>query len=255
MTAIRFPINLRFGRMRLRAGWWPTLGTLLMVPAFIALGVWQLERAEYKVRLQAEYDARSLQPPVHLHAVLEDARTLHFRRVLVRGRYETEHQILLDNRVNEGLVGYHVLTPLRIDGGSVRVLVNRGWVPVGTDRNILPKIDTPEGDVDVAGIVVQPQNPGLRLGPAHPAAADWAPVWQYLTINDVAREVSYPMQPFVVLLDPENSAGGFARSWSRPDTGVMTHQGYAFTWFSFAVALLAIYVLVNTRHHDEHDSR
>ena len=37
----------------------PTLMVILLLPAFIGLGVWQLQRADYKRQLQHEYDARA----------------------------------------------------------------------------------------------------------------------------------------------------------------------------------------------------
>ena len=43
---------------------------------------------------------------------------------------------------------------------------------------------------------------------------------------------------------------GFERVW-RPVRGIgpQRHRGYAFQWFSLALALLVIYVVVNTRRH------
>jgi surfeit locus 1 family protein len=57
--------------------------------------------------------------------------------------------------------------------------------------------------------------------------------------------VTFPLQPIVILLDPDSSNGGFVRQWARLDAGIATHQGYAFQWFSLAAALAAIYILVS----------
>jgi len=248
-------IRLRFGRLELRAGFWPTLATVVLLPLLTGLGIWQLDRAEQKQRLQVEYDRRQQEPVVRLRSVLETKETLHFRRIVARGRYEPDYQILLDNRVQQGQVGYHVLTPLRLEEGAVRVLVNRGWVALGRDRAQLPVIETPQGTVEVTGFATAPQAGGFRLGPARPAGAGWQPVWQYLDLDEYARQVSFPLQPVVMLLDPGNQPGGLVRHWARLDTGIATHQGYAFQWFSLAVALAAIYILVNTRRTDHAESR
>jgi surfeit locus 1 family protein len=179
--------------------------------------------------------------------VLEDAETLRYRPVQVRGRYEPAYQILLDNRVHQGQAGYHVLTPLRIEGGSVRVLVNRGWVAVGPDRRQLPQLETPAETVEISGVATVPHGKEFRLGGASPAGPGWQPVWLYLDLREYAKQVPFPVQPGVILLDPQSHAGGFVRHWGRLDAGIQTHQGYALTWFSLAVALLAIYILVNVR--------
>lgn len=244
-------VDLCFRGYRLRAGLWPTLAVLALLPLLIGLGLWQLERAAYKQQLQAEYDRRQTDTPLYIGGRLQTLEELHFYRVRTRGRYEPRFQILLDNRVHQGQAGYHVLTPLHVEGSETRVLVNRGWVALGRDRAQLPRIETPEGIVEVTGVATAPQLPGIRLGTVKPAGSGWQPVWQYLDLDEYRRSVSFPVQPVVVLLDPDSGAGGFVREWARLDAGITTHQGYAFQWFALAVALAAIYILVNTRRIDD----
>jgi surfeit locus 1 family protein len=250
MTQMRPFVRLRIGRLQLRAGLWPTLAMLALLPVMIGLGMWQLDRAGQKLRLQAEYDSRQLEPEVRLVSVLENPDALRFRRVIARGHYEPEQQILIDNRVHQGQAGYHVLTPLRLEDSSVRVLVNRGWVPLGQDRAVLPLIETPRGMVEVRGLAAVPQTKGFHLGGAKPPGEGWQPVWQYLDLDVFRNNVAFPVQPIVILLDPDSSNGGFVRQWARLDAGIATHQGYAFQWFSLAAALAAIYILLNTRKSD-----
>src|SRR3970282_1747564 len=109
MTRARPFVRLRVGRLQLHAGLWPTLATLALLPLMIGLGMWQLDRAGQKQRLQAEYNRGHLEPAKHLLSVLEHPEALRFRRVAARGRYEPEYQILIDNRVHQGQAGYHVL--------------------------------------------------------------------------------------------------------------------------------------------------
>jgi len=44
----------------------PTLLALALIPSFVALGWWQLQRAEEKRVLQTEYDRRASAPPVRI---------------------------------------------------------------------------------------------------------------------------------------------------------------------------------------------
>jgi surfeit locus 1 family protein len=245
-----FWINIRLGRYRLQAAGLPTLATLLLLPLLVGLGFWQLDRAATKQRLQAEYDSREHAAPVRLTDTSQSIETLRFHRVTVQGRYETDFQILLDNRVHQGQAGYHVYTPLRVAGSDTRVLINRGWVAMGADRSRLPPADVPAGPVEISGVVVSPQTGGFHLGPARSPGEGWQPLWQYLDMQEYARATPFPVMPMVVLLDPASPAGGYVRQWARLDSGIVTHQGYALTWFSLAAALLAIYILVNTRRTD-----
>ncbi len=254
MTASSTRVTLRMGSLCLRAGLWPTLATLALLPVLVGLGVWQLDRAEQKLLLQQSYDRRATEPALRLRAVVEDAESIRYRRVQVRGDYEPDHQLFHDNRVHQGQAGYHVLTPFRIEGGSVRVLVNRGWLPVGKDRRELPPAPAPAGEIEITGIVILPPQPGLRLGAAAPSGPGWPVLWQNIDLDAVAARLQQPFQPVILLLDPETAEGGYVRSWPRLETGVMTSQSYAFQWFSMAIALAAIYLLVNTRRCEDEDA-
>lgn len=225
----------------------PTLATLALLPAIVGLGVWQLDRAAQKAELQAEYDARATAPARTLGITVQTVEALRFHRVVARGRYDDSHQILIDNRVHQGRVGYHVITPLKIEGGETRVLVNRGWVALGADRAHLPAIETPPGVQEISGVATVPAERVFSLGQPGAPGPEWERVWQTLDLARFKAAVTYPLQPVVVLLDPQSPAGGFVRNWSRLDAGIATHKAYAFQWFALAIALLTLYLVVNIR--------
>lgn len=225
----------------------PVLTGLLVLPILMGLGFWQLERAKEKQDLQSEYDRRAHDVPIRISGELQSLEALRFYRVTVTGTYDSDYEILLDNRVHNGRAGYHVLTPLRIAYSDTRVLVNRGWVALGQSRTELPKVLAPDGRLTVTGLAIVPLKGGFHLGPPDRTDKPWHPVWQYLDLDRYRQRVSFPMQPVVVLMDPENTSGGFVRDWQRLDTGIAMHQGYAFQWFSLAVALAAIILFFGFR--------
>jgi surfeit locus 1 family protein len=218
----------------------PVLAFLLVLPALIALGFWQLDRAEQKRSLQAKYDDRMNDQPVAISAELQRPEDLQFHRVSIAGYYDQSHTVFLDNRVHKGIAGYYIITPLKLNRSETRVLVNRGWVPQGASRAKLPDVQAPKTLQRIVGVATVPHAKVFRLAPAEPIGATWQPVWQHMNMERFAKAVNYPVQPVVVLLDPESQAGGFVRQWQRLDTGIAKHQGYAFQWFSLAVALAAI---------------
>jgi len=222
----------------------PTLAVLVLFPLFLFLGQWQLHRAEEKRLLQSEYDGRANGPAVQIEGRVQRAEELRFYRVVAKGRYEPEHQILIDNRVHQGRAGYHVITPLHLESSDVRVLVNRGWIALGEDRGRLPEFKTPQESQTITGVATVPAEKFFTL--AKPASG-WQRVWQNMDLTRYAASVPFPVQPVVVLLDADSSAGGFTREWSRLDTGISVHQGYAFQWFMLAAALLSIYLFLGFR--------
>lgn len=209
-----------------------------LLPALVSLGLWQWRKAESKTALQAEMEARSHQPAIAMPGTAVDPETLRFRRVILRGTFDAGRQVLIDNRLYREQAGYHVITPLRLAGSDMRVLVNRGWVPAPAEHSVLPSVAVPAGTVELSGIAVVP---GQRFFNLAPQPADgWSPVWQNLDLQRFRQVLPYPLQPLVVQLDAE-SAAGFVRDWPRPDERAERHRSYALQWFGFAVASLGIW--------------
>ena len=219
----------------------------ILLPLFLYLGYWQLQRAGEKRQLQAEYDTRANGPAVQVEPRVQRAEELQFYRVVAKGHYETEYQILIDNRVHQGRVGYHVITPLKLQDSEVRLLVNRGWIALGDSRERLPELDTPVGLLQITGVATVPAEKYFTLAKPEPR---WQRVWQNMDMAHYAASVPFPVQPVVVLLDPADKAGGFTRDWSRLDAGISVHQGYAFQWFMLAAALVSIYLFMSLRRRD-----
>ena len=222
----------------------PVLAAVVLIPAFVGLGYWQLQRAEEKRGLQAEYDRRAAEPPLALQRPPWTAESLQFRRVTATGHYRPEFQVLLDNRVHGGVAGYHVITPLQLNDSGYYVLVNRGWLPLGSDRRRPPAIDTPSTTVTVAGVATVPHATGFRLAAREEPDPS---VWQQLDLDRFGQRLGTPPAPVVVLLDPAADAGGFVREWKRLDAGIAVHQGYAFQWFALAAASLVLFAALVRR--------
>lgn len=210
---------------------------------FIHLGQWQQGKAERKQTAQAALDAQRSHGRISLPATLiQDAESLRYAPVTVRGEFDPTHQILVDNRVHNEVAGYHVLTPLRIVGTDVRVLINRGWIPAPANHSEVPQVETPRGEVEVTGTAVIPGTRFFELQP--PAASNgWATVWQNLSLERFRNAVSWPLQPLVIEVDAsaENNAFGFVRDWPRPDDRWEKHMSYALQWYGFAISAVLIW--------------
>jgi surfeit locus 1 family protein len=225
----------------------PTIVTLLLLPLLISLGLWQAHRAEFKQRLQDSYNQGMHAAPLTIGSQPLDVEKMHYRMVKAQGHYEPAYQILLDNQILQGKVGYQVLTPLHIDGGDMRILVNRGWLAASGDRRVMPDIVTPQQSMEVNGVAVEPSTHYMELGGAHDASNTWQKVWQNLDMKRYIKAVPFPVQPMVISLDPASTAGGFVRDWPQPDSKVEMHKGYAFQWFAMALMLVIYYLVVSIR--------
>lgn len=232
----------------------PTLvGTIAMmcfIPLFIKLGLWQYSKAEQKQALQAQYDASSSSQAEAIPDNLSNPENLRYKQIKVTGEYVKQYQILLDNQVEGEAAGYHVITPLKIDGRDEVVLIDRGWIPALDSHSDIPKVDVPTGVQNLLGQIWVPSKKFYTLGPQQFDNAHWQVLWQNMDLDAYAKAVPIKVLPIVIRMSPDNQ-GGFIRNWIRPDDRIATHLGYAYQWFGFAFATLAIYLFVSFRRANE----
>ena len=237
---------VRYGSYEFSPGGWASVSTVLGLAIFIFLGQWQLERAAHKQALVEEYANRARRPAIEIDGNPTTSRDIRYRQGVVHGQYDLQRQWLLDNRIHAGRAGYHVITPLQIDGSESVVLVNRGWVPVGGSRARLPDLAGPTGDVVVRGTISPPPRV-FQLAPDVAHDGSWPAVVQALNLASMATQIGRPVLPEIVRLDPSDDYG-FVREWKAVvGIGPDKHRAYALQWFTFAVVLLGIYAGVNTR--------
>ncbi|HVW63823.1 MAG TPA: SURF1 family protein [Nitrosospira sp.] len=221
---------------------WSTVLAALVIFTMLQLGNWQLSRAREKESRQEQLDTLSREPAVVLPEVPVKLEDFQYRRVEVRGVYVPTHTIFLDNKINQGAAGYHVITPLRIGTSSMHVLVNRGWVVANPDRTKLPSVITPEGQVTISGTATTASQKTLELSKEVVSG----PVWGNLDPERYASATGLRVQP-VMILQQDDVNDGLVRKWTRPDSGSAKNWGYAIQWFSMALAVLIIYLVLSVK--------
>jgi surfeit locus 1 family protein len=182
----------------------------------LALGFWQLRRAEFKQHIQ--------------NKKIIPAR--------ITGHFDNAHQILLDNKTNKGRAGYEVITPLIPSTPGPIILVNRGWIPRGATRELLPLLKPVEGTQTVVGYPKTPETKIFRLGP-NIESATWPLRIQQLDqegMAQVAQQLGKPIAPTILSL-----------SAPKPSpTSPSKHRGYAVQWFLLA-GVLVIFLVIHVR--------
>lgn len=212
-------------RMRLHPV--PLLAGVLMVLLTVHLGNWQVGRALEKSALQAKIESAAASRVVPLGK----SAPSEWQTVEVRGTWASEHTILIDNRVHQGRVGYHVVTPLEVDGHERGwVLVNRGWIASGADRMRIPATGAPSGLVTVTGRVRSVEEDPFTLAPETGEGR----VWQVLDLARYRERKAIAVADFVVQ-QIGGPADGLVREWPAPHAGIDRHRGYALQWYALAV--------------------
>ncbi|MFC4310256.1 SURF1 family protein [Steroidobacter flavus] len=219
--------------------------TVFGVTFFIWLGFWQLGRAEQKQALLDQY-ATAQQTQVEI--TTQNAANLpRYQRATVSGRFDPAHQILLDNMPSHaGQPGYRVLTPFGTSAGWL--LVDRGWLPMGSTRTQLPDISVGNDERTITGTIDELPRAGIQLAtPPVDPKTPWPRVLSFPERPALEQQLGRPLIAGLLLLDA-SQPDGYERVWEA-HLGFMPerHIGYAVQWFAFAVAAVILFVITSFR--------
>lgn len=223
---------------------------LVVLILLVNLGLWQLRRLEERRSLNENITAAMNQPALPLTGEPVDPAELHFRHVEVTGVFDNAAAIAIRNQLLGDQPGLHLVTPLRINGSEMAVLVDRGWIPRGAsdpEPASLAAYDF-SGEVTIEGIAYQTQTRPSSLSPLDPPLKEGQTrlvAWFRVDIDRIQEQVPYPLLPiFIRQIPPPNLP---ADALPQPDSGIRLdegpHLGYAIQWFSFAAILIVTYGL------------
>lgn len=222
-----------------------TLLVVMAVGVMARLGLWQLDRLEqrreFNQRVLAQVDA----PPLDLNQSLplDQLYDMEYRRVRVRGVYDPQNEVVLRNQVYQNQPGYHLLTPLRIEGSEYAILVDRGFVPMDQASAEQREQYVEIGTVEVQGRFLRPHVPRFAGAPDPTLAPGETRLdaWNAVNLERIQQQTTYPLLSVYlqVEVDPANTAGFPVAQVEQPDVSEGPHMGYALQWFAFA-AILAV---------------
>lgn len=222
-----------------------TLSALLVILVGCGAGIWQLNRAEQKIRLGDSLSAKLQMPVLNANAdnlTLEQASE---RRILARGRFMQNEVVWLDNRPRpipeggsgaSGQSGFYVMMPLRLEGQEAVLWVNRGWAPRNNQNRIeLPAVKTADEIVTIEGIAFPHPGRVYELGQKGDPKAR-PRIEQNFDLALEAQSHEWKQLRFIVRESGSSKEDGLVRNWPSPTNGVDRHYAYAFQWFALALA-------------------
>lgn len=219
-------------RFALRPRW--ILGHLVaiaLVLGMVGLGFWQLRRLDERQSTNRALESRGAAPTRTVLPVDVDPDAAARYRFSLEGRFDAEHEVLVRGRIQTGLPGYEVLTPLVIAPGEA-VLVNRGWIPqqIGDawpDAAVAP----PSGQVTVVGTARRSEGGALRPS----EGVGGVPVISSIRLHEL-EDSAVPYELAAVWLVAERGAtrGDLPAPLPPPDLSDGPHLSYAVQWFLFA---------------------
>ena len=222
--------------MRLTKKWWFVIVVVPVVSLCIKAGFWQLDRAAEKQQLieRLTVGEATLTLASELLTTTVDTKTYQVRLPV---QLAESPLIFLDNRIQDRVAGYEVFATAESIDGGVRLFVNLGWVPGGSNRGVLPEIS-----------LTKPQT----------LEALWVPVTEsYLMSEPYIEEVEGAVRVQSLKdMQPSDTVPGMflargilpqSAKGPAPRLGPTTHYGYAVQWFLLSLVLVCLATYVYRR--------
>ena len=219
----------------------PTMAALCAFCLTFFLGHWQQGRAIEKQALQYEFNVRILATPVQLTSSTSGVALLKYSRAVAQGEWDSGGQIYIDNKFDNEVVGFHVITPLKLVGTNRQILVNRGWIARTAGYPQPPSVAVPLGPVTVEGMLILPSAKFLELS----KNTIQGNVWQNLTLERYALETGRNIMP--VLLLQKDTAAPLRPVTERPDARAEKHVEYMLTWYCLAATVVVLWLVLNIK--------
>ena len=225
-----------------------TLATLISLAILIALGVWQMQRLDWKSDLLAQIESRSEAPPrptSEILALAASGEDLGFYRVRLTCPGLAAAPFVQLYAIKDGQAGQRLISACPVSGGAYdSILVDRGFVPDTVSER--PPVDaTASAPVEVIGLLRNP-DPANFVTPDNRPDAN---LWYSRDVAAMAATlgVSAPAPVFLLAETPTNPDFPALEPTPLPGEIANRHLEYALTWFGLAGALIAVYAAVIRR--------
>jgi surfeit locus 1 family protein len=220
----------------------PFLFTLIGVAVLIGLGVWQLERREWKLALIDRIDQRAHGEAISLSEakrLWQESGDVEYDRVLLVGHFLHDYERHLYSVVG-GQPGWRIITPLETRSGDI-VLVDRGFVPSELKEPAKRQEGQISGDVELTGLARAPEKQGRFTPDNEPQLNRW--FWRDVPgmLAALPQDLKARAVPFMVEAEAMTVPGGWPRAGVTRLELPNRHLEYAITWFGLAATLIAVF--------------
>ncbi len=215
------------------------------LPILLALGSWQLQRADQKAAwLQQLEQAPATTPEVAVQRLeASDWVPVRFDMELMPLKV-----FLLDNRTYQGKAGYEVVVPVRVDEGPLW-LGSLGWVAAPDRREDLPEFELQRQWLQADAMLSRPLK-SMTLG--NTSLEDgWPRRIQTLDMEQIKAALEAPIEPLVLHLKTAVSESIMPRASIYTGIPPERHTGYALQWFGLAAALAIWLIWAGLRERKE----
>jgi len=223
-----------------RFPWILTIASALVFILLVALGIWQVQRLQWKQGLIAEAEAAAEHPPVPIMDTYRpDAE---FRRVIVDCPGLATAPYVELQTIQDGQPGVRLISACPLPSEPFVALVDRGFV--ADTISARPPVRSSREPVRIVAQLRNPPEPTAMALPADGKRFYWRDLTGMAEALGVRKWVARPMLFALTSSNPEWQA---LQPSAPPAAFSNNHLGYAITWFGLALALVGVYVALLRR--------
>lgn len=200
------------------------------------LGVWQVQRLQWKNALIARSEAMADLPRTTLLDAFGDPRGMDFRKIRMTCPGLATARFVEVRSIHDGEGGVRLISACYPEGFGSPILIDRGFV--ADTISARPPVMPSDEPVAVDGQVREIPMPGwLTPEPVNGTFFAMDPVEMPLALGE------RPTAPMVVFATTSTNPEWQALKPSAPPAAFSNnHLGYAATWFGLALALVGFYI-------------
>jgi len=239
-------VSYKIGQYNLTVDFRFLIVFLLVQLGLNELGFWQISRAQQKQQILNKLANSDVSVLTSLKSV-DREQVDNFAKVQLNTSLMMPKNLLIENKIQNGKLGYHVLNLVNDEGSNKIFLVNRGWVEGKANRQEMPYVRLPANAWQVKGRLYQ-INPDVLSSNAeieNHGKILRLPILDSYTLELLVAYFELPIEPYILRLDSDVS-DVYEVDWQWVSMAPEKHLGYAFQWFALSLAFLlaSLYALV-----------
>ena len=207
---------------------------IIFVPITISLGVWQIERANEKKLIIANYDKLLVSAPI---ALQKNQMLNNWQPIETTGTYE-DTIVYEDNAINNGKAGFKVYHLFRNDDGTF-IFIHRGFIERNLIKNNLPEVEIPTEKKSIYGTTLFKQNNTFVKNIEESDSRIIQEFNASLLIDKYPMLKDKYLHPFLFNLDIRD-VNKYQPIEKPVNMTASKHIGYAIQWFGLCAALIIL---------------
>lgn len=214
---------------------------IIFAPITISLGMWQIERANEKKLIIANYDKLLVSAPI---ALQKNQMLNNWQPIETTGTYE-DTIVYEDNAINNGKAGFKVYHLFRNDDGTF-IFIHRGFIERNLIKNNLPEVEIPTEKKSIYGTTLFKQNNTFVKNIEESDSRIIQEFNASLLIDKYPMLKDKYLHPFLFNLDIRD-VNKYQPIEKPVNMTASKHIGYAIQWFGLCAALIILTIYAYRR--------